>query len=314
MISYHKMFRNVAQMYASLIPYMRVASVTEDSRNGRVWSLPAPILIDIFAPGQRVLLDPVRDANPFFHLFEGLWMLAGRNEVDFVSKFNSRMVEFSDDGATLRGAYGYRWREHFEFDQLRAIVDLLKKDPSTRRAVLSMWDAKEDLADSHLDHPCNMLISFRVYKEELHMTVYNRSNDLIWGLCGANAVHLTMLHEWMAAAVGVKMGTWHHVSNNLHMYEPHWGLNPTKMYEAPAPMPMVKEPWVFLAECKMFCDGEFNPTYYEEPFFLRTVLPMITAWELHKAGETAAAMEKCRVVLAGDWRMATYNWLKRRVK
>lgn len=314
MISYHKIYKNVAAMYVDMIRYVKTAAITEDSRNGKVWSLPAPIMIDILAPRERVLLDPVRDANPFFHLFEGIWMLAGRNEVDFVSKFNSRMVEFSDDGQTLRGAYGYRWREHFEFDQLRAIVDLLKKDPTTRRAVMSMWDAKVDLQESHLDHPCNMMISFRILKGHLQMTVYNRSNDLIWGLCGANAVHLTMLHEWMAAAVGVELGTWHHFSNNLHMYEQHFGLRPTMIYEAPKPDKMVSNPWIFLAECKMFCDGETRPEVYSEPFFLRTVIPMINSWSVHREGDTSQAMELSRKIGAADWRTASFNWLKRRVK
>ncbi|WP_217469305.1 thymidylate synthase, partial [Staphylococcus aureus] len=72
-------------------------------------------------------------------------MLAGRNDVAFVSGYVARMATFSDDGQTFHGAYGYRWRQHFGFDQLNAVVKALKANPDDRRCVVQMWSAQDDL-------------------------------------------------------------------------------------------------------------------------------------------------------------------------
>ena len=57
----------------------------QGSRNGAVLVAPWPVITIIHDPEHRVLFNPRRDANPFFHLFESIWMLAGRNDVDFVA-------------------------------------------------------------------------------------------------------------------------------------------------------------------------------------------------------------------------------------
>jgi thymidylate synthase len=169
-------------------------------------------------------------------------MLAGRNDVDSVAYYAKQMREYSDDGKTLNGAYGYRWRKaktnvlgsgvddgivYDEIDQLAVIVNHLKAQTESRRAVLQMWNVEDDLLKigSDLDFMrgkeskdvcCNLSVMFAVrkvntgpgdygdeYRSYLDMTVTNRSNDLIWGLLGANFVHFTILQEYMAARLGV---------------------------------------------------------------------------------------------------------------
>src|SRR6187549_1871940 len=115
------------------------------SRNGPVLVMPGPVTTTYKRPTNRVLFSQRRDANPFFHCMEGLWMLAGRNDVEWPAYFAKNMRSYTDDGHTLHGAYGYRWLKHFKFDQLALIIDQLKHDPNSRRAVLQMWDAPVDL-------------------------------------------------------------------------------------------------------------------------------------------------------------------------
>jgi len=90
--------------------------ILRPSRVGEVYEFPEAVATDYWKPWERVLFDPARNANPFFHIFESMWMLAGRNDVDWVAKFNPRMREFSDDGKIQHGAYGYRWRYAFDLD------------------------------------------------------------------------------------------------------------------------------------------------------------------------------------------------------
>lgn len=192
------------------------------SRNGPVLRLPAPLTTTYRDPRSRVLFNPVRDCNPFLHLFESMWMLAGRNDLKFVQFITPSMANFSDDGVTLNGAYGYRWRRHFCFDQLDDyIVHELDKDKTTRRAYMGMWDPAEDPTSAQKgskDVPCNLGISFDVVEDHLQMTVFNRSNDLVWGAYGANLVHMSFLQEYVANSIGLEVGNYYQVSNNAHIY------------------------------------------------------------------------------------------------
>ena len=91
--------------------HLESCGIWQESRSGKVIEYPEPVMTTYKRPEERVLFYPSRDANPFFHLFEALWMLAGKNDLEYVSRFNSRMKDFSDDGKILNGAYGHRWRE-----------------------------------------------------------------------------------------------------------------------------------------------------------------------------------------------------------
>jgi hypothetical protein len=163
------------------------------------------------------MFHPERDANPFLHLYESLWMLGGRNDLEPLLKFTQQFKEYSDDGETLRGAYGYRWAQ---CEQLDIIARRLKKDPMDRRCVLQMWDVLRDLDYDGKDVPCNLVATFQMVQDRyLNMVVFNRSNDIIWGCYGANAVHFSMLQEYMANKIGCQMGTYTQVSVNWHVYE-----------------------------------------------------------------------------------------------
>ena len=184
-----------------------------------------PVLTIFERPRERVLFSEVRDANPFFHFFEALWMLAGRNDVWFVEQFNRRMKEFSDDGISFYGAYGYRWRNYFGYDQLQVLVQLLQQ-ADTRRGVLTMWDAKDlkytipydGRQGVSKDIPCNTHIYFKVRDGKLRVTVCNRSNDILWGLYGANAVHFSMLQEYIADKLALDCAPLHILSDSYHVY------------------------------------------------------------------------------------------------
>jgi hypothetical protein len=216
-------------------------------------------------------------------------MLAGQNQVQPLAYFVKKMEEFSDDDLTsgeipfkgqrtsttnfnagfMWGAYGYRWRNWFKYDQIEEAIEILRADRKTRRVILQMWEP-EDLhrvlkSPQCKDVPCNLTVMFRPrpsteteryhtgqipspreqrtlqpvltndgggYMEEsferedenaagitlLDMTVINRSNDSLWGALGSNYVHFSFLHEYIANSVGMGVGHYHQISNNLHTY------------------------------------------------------------------------------------------------
>jgi thymidylate synthase len=223
---------NVHTALPEALIYLGRHGVQRDSRNGPVLVAPGPVSTVYRKPMQRVLFWPERDANPFFHLYEALWMLAGRNDVAGPSAILKSFAQFSDDGETFHGAYGHRWRGWFPradehghvdnptpVDQLPTIIAALKANPDDRRCMLQMWDPVADLGRVGKDVPCNQSAAFMINDGKLDMTVFCRSNDIIWGCYGANAVHFAFLLEYMALKIGVPPGVYTQVSVNWHAYQ-----------------------------------------------------------------------------------------------
>ncbi len=213
---------NVRNVHAALpegIRLLQEEGVPRKTRNGTAIMAPFPVATVYSHPWERVLFWPERDANPFLHLYEALWMLGGRRDVLPLTRYTKQFLEYSDDGVRLHDAYGYRWRHWFNFDQLPEIIKMLK-DQYDRRAVLQMWDPTTDLNQPERKAvPCNLTITFsRTNTGALDMVVFNRSNDIIWGTYGANAVHFSVLQEYLANEIECPIGTYTQISTNFHAY------------------------------------------------------------------------------------------------
>lgn len=322
--------RNVNDALREALWWLKVAGVVADSRNGRVLMAPGPVTTVYQQPLERVMFSPLRDANPFFHLMESLWMLGGKNDVAFPAAFAKQIAEYSDDGEILHGAYGHRWRMFFGIDQIAYIINLLRCDLRTRRAVLTMWDAADlDVADAGgKDVPCNTHAYFSAVRGVLDMTVCCRSNDAIWGAYGANAVHFSMLQQFIAEAIGVPIGALYQVSNNLHIYTDRldvqrlFGVNTGDVlyssddrYTHPSVHPVSliapdETEEEFLSDVAALLRGAAGE--YSTDFFCGTVDVIHKAHNAHKAGHSANALIFARTVEAPDWRIACVEWLERR--
>lgn len=324
--------RNVCQALIEGAYLVGLKGIQRESRNGPVLVLPGALATVYSHPTERVLFDKQRDANPFFHFMEALWMIHGDRDVAWPLQFNSKFDAYSDDGHVFNGAYGYRWRTWFGGDQLRSIVNALKANPDCRRQVLSMWDGSRDLGSQSKDIPCNLLATFQIGVDgRLDMVVSNRSNDLIWGAYGANAVHFSMLLEYMAAAIGVPVGTYTQVSSNTHVYKPHWELMGSLALQAPMP------PETYADRYSLGMTGTFpmvtiqvpqwereldtfmklqHRSEYRDPFFQEIAKPMFMAYVSFKERINPSrfenARELCRKIAAPDWQAACLEWLDRR--
>jgi thymidylate synthase len=335
--------RNVHDALPEAISELRRCGSYRSSRAGDVVVHPEPVTTVYYRPDEKVIFWPERDANPFFHFFEALWMLAGRDDAETISKFNKRMRHYAEDAGYFHGAYGHRWREHFKvstspirFDQLKKIGDALRADPHCRRQVLGMWDPGEDLGWDFRDIPCNTHVYFnaRGIHNRLDMTVCCRSNDVVWGCYGSDAVTFGFLHEYVAARAGLPIGVYRQVSNNWHAYEEPFkkmkcleGLtnkNPYRRCEV-EPYPLMHEetdPDVWDEDLATLfrwiaTDGPILLNWHD-PFFALVVAPLYRAWDIYKNKQMKRdfrwrrAMEQISLCDATDWRRACREWLERR--
>lgn len=327
--------RNVQQALPEALYQLRASGVRRDSRNGPVIMFKEPVTTVYRRPQERVMFWEERDANPFFHLMESLWMLGGRNDVEYVAKYVQRMRSFSDDGVTFHGAYGHRWRVHFDVDQLPRIVSALRDNQNDRRQVLSMWDARADLGRSGKDLPCNLQAIFQINHDgRLDMMVTNRSNDMIWGAYGANAVHFSYLHEFVARSVGVPQGEYRQVSANFHAYvdvlekvqhladeaaDPaiRWLTNDPYEQGEVEPFPLMStDPDSWASDLLMFLE-EPGAIGFRDPFFRRVAIPMAKAHAVFRNQSKPDRFDRAREILRGevaakDWRKAALEWIDRR--
>jgi hypothetical protein len=297
---------------------------------------PAPVTTVYERPLERVLISPLRDANPFLHLFEAAWMLGGREDVASVATYASQMRKYSDDGKRLHGAYGKRWRGWFLLqdgkdaailDQLTWAIDRLKTDPNDRRVVIGMWDAAIDPCVASLggkDVPCNTHCYVSVGGDgRVNLTICCRSNDMIWGAYGANAVHFSYLLEYIACALGRPVGTMTQVSNNYHAYvevlDKIRELPPTQPYGkdeyGPSSYPLFTNSEHFDQDLAMLLDERVS-LGLRTPWLRKVLVPVIRAHEAYRLKGDPQRFEKALEIIeqckAPDWRVACREWLQRR--
>lgn len=323
---------NVRDALPQAVEYMLKRGVKEETRLGSALTATEPVTICYTDPKQHVLLSPVRDANPFFHLMEAMWMLAGRQDSAFLDHYIKDFGARFGKHGIIMDAYGYRWRHGLRVDQLDEIVAQLRKEPTTRQCVLQMWGAGRDDLMAYSSKPCNLVATFRIVSESLDMTVFNRSNDLIWGCCGANAVHFAILQEYIAARVGIEIGAYWQVTTNLHLYLDHIhmmnkraegeisgdDLKDTDNYEDT--QPLMTSPLLFDEELRdtvgWIDDIHENQEIYTgnltNEFLRDVVLPMAIAHQRYKNGDQSGALRSIENVTAQDWRRAGKEWLGRR--
>lgn len=321
---------NINDAYPQGLALMRQRGEPHGSRAGGVLEL-GSVTTRYQEPCRRVLFDAARDANPFFHLFEALWMLAGREDVALPATFVARMKDYSDDGQNFHSAYGHRWRAFFGRDQLRDLRDMLAKDPSSRRAVLGIWSPEFDLAANSKDLPCNIGAKLEIRQGALNLYVFNRSNDMLWGAYGANVVQFSMLQEYMARWLGVQVGFYEQISTNFHVYLEEWRkreldqmeLLPatSNPYDLWVPFPLLQSPaeeanfMVDTHEGLAWVQGvrAFNDKpEWRTAFWQKVAGPMAKAHLLHRQKNTASALRALDNPDMIDWLAAGKQWLQRR--
>jgi thymidylate synthase len=378
--------RNVSAALPQGLAFLSSCGIWEETRAGRALVSPVPVVTAYTKPRERVLLSPIRDANPFFHLAEALWMLQGRADSkfldNFIRDFGSR---FAEPGGDVHGAYGRRWRGHFQqsqkgfsgtwglrvLDQLASVARELKDNPGSRQVVLTMWDPGADLGIAGLkDRPCNTHIYFRLRDEAyqnppvtdqnsaeheariargehmvLDMTVLCRSNDIVMGAYGANAVHFSVLQEYLASKIGVRVGTYYQVSNNFHAYERDLNLLAKRNHDSGShyavedelkdlsyeerrvsPHRLVDNPATFDGELLWLMDAyeavlgqdtadESIHSHAEDlgnGFLAHTVWPMLMAHRFYRREQYDPAFQWADRIEAKDWGRASVEWLRRR--
>lgn len=217
---------SVTEALPILLNAIQENGVEVGSRAGRTQEL-THVGITLVDPMDREILCDYRKPNLAAQIAETMWVLAGRDDIDWLANYLPRVRDFSDDGETWRAGYGKRlraWEDHAHartIDQWRWVVEHLRENPGSRRAVMSIWDPEVDTQDGK-DIPCNDWLSFLSRDGYLDLHVAIRSNDVIWGWSGINQFEWSSLLEITAGMVGMRVGSLHFSTTSFHLYDHHF--------------------------------------------------------------------------------------------
>ncbi len=165
---------------------------------------------------------------------EGMQLIGAFSDPMRMCEIAPNMKAFLD-GGIFKGAYGIRAGA-----QIDKIVELLKNDPETRQAVITLRDPYRDLFEKSKDVPCTIAMSFRIRNGKLNMTTHMRSNDLVWGF-PYDIIQFCLLQMTIANELGIKSGAYTHHADSLHIYERHANMMQkcVSEFNEETPQPMI---------------------------------------------------------------------------
>lgn len=173
------------------------------------------VLLELGEPRARLSRTETR-GKPFSCVGELCWYLAGSNDLSFI-KYYLPKYEESAEGGKLFGAYGPRLFSWDGINQVCNATSLLGLRPSSRQAVVQLFD-RGDIIGDHKDVACTSTLQFMIRDGALHMLTNMRSNDLFLGL-PHDIFCFTMIQEIVATDLSIRLGSYKHTVGSLHLYD-----------------------------------------------------------------------------------------------
>ena len=160
---------------------------------------------------------------------EWKWYLSGDRNIkklgELYGKVPAIWERMADVDGNVNSNYGWQWERT---SQLDIVIQMLKDNPETRQAAISIYDGKE-ISDYTNDTPCTYAVQFTVLNGKLNMSVVMRSNDLWYGFCN-DQYQFSCLQLLVAQRTRYDVGTYYHFAHNLHLYNDKLPENETRNF------------------------------------------------------------------------------------
>jgi thymidylate synthase len=176
-------------------------------------------------------------------IHELLWFLRGDTNVAYLHEHGvSIWDEWADQNGDLGPVYGKQWRswaapDGRTIDQIAQAVDLLKRDPDSRRIIVTAWNPAD--LDRMALSPCHCLFQFYVAKGRLSCQLYQRSADTFIGV-PFNIASYALLTLMMAQVTGHQPGEFIHTFGDAHLYLNHMEQAHLQLTRPPRPLPRLE--------------------------------------------------------------------------
>ena len=148
---------------------------------------------------------------------EWQWYLSGNRNIaklgDLYGKVPEIWKRMADEDGNVNSNYGWQWKRNNQIDH---VVNLLKYNPDTRQAAISIYDCKE-YKEYKNDTPCTYAVQFTIVHNRLDMCVTMRSNDLWYGFCN-DQYCFSKLQKMISNELNIEPGVYYHFAHNMHLY------------------------------------------------------------------------------------------------
>lgn len=230
------------QQYLHLLQYILDNGIEKEDRTGTG-------TISCFGYQMRF---PLQDGFPLvttkkLHLksiiYELLWFLRGETNTYYLKENQvSIWDEWANDEGELGPVYGKQWRswegaDGRIHDQIKSVVEQIKKNPDSRRLIVSAWNVGE--LDKMALSPCHALFQFYVANGKLSCQLYQRSADVFLGV-PFNIASYALLTLMVAQVCNLEPGDFVHTFGDVHLYKNHLEQAKLQLSRQPFPLPQMK--------------------------------------------------------------------------
>lgn len=176
-------------------------------------------------------------------IHELLWFLKGDTNVKYLQENGVRIWnEWADENGDLGPVYGKQWvnweaLDGRSIDQIARAVDMLKKNPHSRRIIVNSWNVSD--LDAMALQPCHVLFQFYVADGKLSCQLYQRSADVFLGV-PFNIASYALLTIMMAQVADLELGEFVHTFGDVHLYLNHLEQAKLQLTRDPRPLPKMK--------------------------------------------------------------------------
>lgn len=176
-------------------------------------------------------------------IYELLWFLKGETNIAYLKEHGVKIWdEWADENGELGPVYGKQWRSWEGangkvVDQVTELIDQIKKNPDSRRLIISAWNVAE-LPKMAL-MPCHTIFQFYVADGKLSCQLYQRSADVFLGV-PFNIASYALLTMMIAQVCGLQPGEFIHSFGDVHIYNNHTEQVNIQLSRTPFPLPTMK--------------------------------------------------------------------------
>ncbi|MFA6230218.1 MAG: thymidylate synthase [Rhodanobacter sp.] len=174
---------------------------------------------------------------------ELIWFLRGDTNIAYLKEHGVRIWdEWADANGELGPVYGQQWRawataDGGVIDQIAWVIDEIKRNPDSRRLIVSAWNVGELSRMALL--PCHSLFQFYVADGKLSCQLYQRSGDIFLGV-PFNIASYALLTHLVAQVCGLAVGDFVHTLGDAHLYSNHVEQAHLQLSREPRPLPSLK--------------------------------------------------------------------------
>jgi len=222
------MFKSIDTLWSDIISRIICSGCVTPSRAGGVTEI-VGYQGTLSDTSKNFLLNGRRALSPAYAAAELLWYLSGSSDIEMIKSYAPQYSKFAEKGIAW-GAYGNRWFTDRSWmnessadsrGQLYTVLDILRKKPDSRQALVGMWNAGDlwhAMLGDKKDIPCTMSWQFLIRADHLHMICTMRSNDCWLGL-PYDIFANTSIQRLMAQDLGINPGWYIHQAGSEHLYD-----------------------------------------------------------------------------------------------